>query len=244
MWQAHYERYQDLGFTVVGLALDVEGVGPAKRYYEKYGVTFPALVDPNYATGFGAVPKTFFINELGVVQETRGWQDLLPNADPLQPVNPRIREQWTAAGKRLDPASIGMLARRHRAAPSDLSVAVELASRYLDLQLFAEAREVVARAVSQYRARGVARSGDSRQAKLLGQAYLQLARASVDDREAQIKHATVSFYLHPTVGFGKQIARIIAPEKFDNRPGGGFDNDFREGTLRRLRKERRNWLDR
>ena len=35
------------------------------------------------------------------------------------------------------------------------------------------------------------------------------------DRDSQVRHATISFYLSPTIGFGKQIARIIAPEKFD-----------------------------
>ena len=55
----------------------------------------------------------------------------------------------------------------------------------------------------------------------------------------QVHHATLSFYLNPTVGFGKQIARIIAPEKFDGQPDGLFDNTFREATLRRLRQQRR-----
>ena len=58
-----------------------------------------------------------------------------------------------------------------------------------------------------------------------------------------MRHATTSFYLHPTIGFGKQISRIIAPEKFDGRPKGDFDNDFREGTLKRLQAEREAWLN-
>lgn len=52
----------------------------------------------------------------------------------------------------------------------------------------------------------------------------------------------MAFYLNPTVGLGKQIARIIAPEKFDGRPNGDFDNKFREGTLLRLKSERAAWL--
>ena len=74
MWQKKFQQYGDDSFTIVGLALDVEGVEPAKRYYEKFGVTFPSLVDPNYATRFGAVPKTFFVDELGVVQSARSWE--------------------------------------------------------------------------------------------------------------------------------------------------------------------------
>ena len=76
---------------------------------------------------------------------------------------------------------------------------------------------------------------------LLSQVYLQLARSAAS-QELRVEHATMSFYLNPTIGFGKQIARIIAPEKFDGRPDGSFDNAFREGTLRRLVKERREWL--
>jgi hypothetical protein len=77
---------------------------------------------------------------------------------------------------------------------------------------------------------------------LLAQAYFQLARASVGDRDAQVHNATVSFYLNPSVGFGKQISRIIDPKRFDDRPGGDFDNQFREGTLRRLQRQRQAWL--
>ena len=93
-------------------------------------------------------------------------------------------------------------------------------------------------------AKGVARTGGDPKARLLGPAHCQLARAFEGDRERRARHATLSFYLAPSVGFGKQIARIIAPEKFDHRPAGDFDNDFREGTLKRLRAEREAWLRR
>lgn len=69
MWQKKFEQYRRMGFNVVGIALDAEGIAPAKLYYERFGVTFPALVDPNYVTGFGAVPKTFLVDEHGVVRE-------------------------------------------------------------------------------------------------------------------------------------------------------------------------------
>lgn len=72
--------------------------------------------------------------------------------------------------------------------------------------------------------------------------YFQWSRAAVTDRDKQVERATISFFLDPTVGYGKQIARIISPEKFDGRPKGDFDNKFREGTLRCLKAERKKWL--
>ena len=223
--------------------MDAEGIAPAKLYYEKFGVTFPALVDPNYATGFGAVPKTFFVDEHGVVQELQDWEQRLKPADQLKPVTPKISAQWTKPGHRLDPALVANLVSRHQKDPSGLKTAIELASRYLDLKLHAEARGVLQTAIKHYQPKQVARSQNEKKSRLLGQAYFQLSRASVDDRSKQVKYATLSFYLNPSVGYGKQIARIIAPEKFDGRPQGDFDNQFREGTLTRLRTQRQAWLE-
>jgi len=242
VWQQQFEKYQNDGFTVVGIALDVEGVPPAKLYYEKFGVTFPALVDPNYATGFGVVPKTFFVDEHGVVQELSGWEDRLKPASERKPVTDAIASQWTDAEQRLAPASIARLVAKHTAAPEDLETAVELASRYIELQLTSEAKAVLLATTSHYEPRTIAQSDDRRKTFLLGHAYLQLSRASVGDRATQVEYATLSYYLNPSIGFGKQIARIIAPDKFDNRPNGDFDNRFREATLKRLRRERAIWL--
>ena len=227
---------------MVGIALDAEGIAPAKLYYERFGVTFPALVDPNYATGFGAVPQTFFVDEHGVVQSLRNWEERLKPADQLESVTDDVRSQWTLPGQRLDPASMARLVAAHTSEPPNLTVAGELASRYLDLNLAAEAKSVLQTTLKHYEPLKVARSKDKDRSRLLGQAYLQLSRSFAEDQEAQVKYATLSFYLIPSVGFGKQIARIIAPEKFDGRPKGDFDNRFREGTLRRLRKQRQAWL--
>ena len=241
-WQKKFQKSRDAGFTVVGIALDAEGVGPAKRYYDEFGVTFPALVDSNYATGFGAVPKTFFVDEHGIVQKLRDWENRIKPPKQLRPVTDKIRSQWTQPGKRLDPASISLLAQRHIKEPTNLATAVELASRYLDLDLATDAARVLTNTVSHYEAKEVARSEDRTKSKLLGQAYFQLSRTATNARNESVRYATLSFYLNPTVGFGKQIARIIAPEKFDGRPNGDFDNNFREATLRRLRRERTEWL--
>ena len=130
---------------------------------------------------------------------------------------------------------------RHGKESTDLAIATELASRYLELKLHKEARTVLNTAIAGHQPRKVAKSDDAAKKRLLGQAYFQLARASVGNRKKQVEYATLSFYLNPSIGFGKQIARIIAPEKFD-RSDGRFDNRFREGTLRRLSRERRDWL--
>lgn len=227
---------------MVGIALDAEGIAPAKRYYKKHGVTFPALVDANYATGFGVVPRTFFVNEHGVVQPLRGWRDRLSEKYRPKPVTAAIRKQWSQPGKRTSSENIARLLSAHRSNPADLAAATELASRYLALDLKADAAKVLKSAIGRYDAKSVAREKNAYRSRLLGQAYFQLARATTDNHKRRVEYATLSFYLNPSIGFGKQIARIIAPEKFDGRKDGRFDNRFREATLRRLRRERTAWL--
>ncbi len=242
MWQAKYEKYKSDGFTMVGIALDVEGAAAARRYYERSGVTFHALVDPNYATGFRAVPYTFFVDEQGVMQDLRGWEKRIPPAAQLKPLTKKLSAQWTRPGVRLGPGGMAALVKRHEDDRRDLAAVVELASRYLALGLGARARGVLEDTVRHHPSRQVARGRDAARRRLLARAHLQLARARAGDRPAQVRHATLSYYLEPSVALGKQIARIIAPEKFDGRPRGDFDNAFREGTLRRLRRERKAWL--
>ena len=230
---------------MVGLALDADGIPAAKRYYNKSKVTFPALVDPNYATRFEYVPRTFFINEHGVVQKIitrdKGWESLIQPDEKPQPVTDIIRNKWTTPGKRFDKQLIEALIQQHKTNPKDIRIGTELASRYIDSKRYAEARLLLNDVVNHYNAKQVVRNKDKQLTQQLAQAYFQLSRANVADRKAAVKCATMSFYLHPTIGYGKQIARIIAPEKFD-RPDGRFDNRFREGTLKRLRKERTKWL--
>lgn len=241
MWQEVFEKHGGESFTVVGIALDVEGIPPAKLYYDKFETTFPALVDANYATGFGAVPKTFFIDEHGVVLETKDWEQQLARMGEVRPVTDEIRAQWTTRGRRLSSAAIAELEAGINSEPQDLAFATELASRYLALGQAEKARGVLDVAVADRDARAVARGGGD-DARLLGQAFLQLARAAAEPQQ-RVRYATLSFYLDPSVGFGKQIARLISPEKFDGRPRGDFDNRFREATLSRLKRERAAWLE-
>lgn len=241
MWQQRFEQYKNDGFTVVGIALEAEGIEPARIYYEKHGVRFPSLVDPNYATRFQGVPKRFFVNELGVVQPFENWESHLK--EPRSPVTESVREQWSDPQSRLNARRIARLMDAHRSDPADLAVAVDLGSRLIDRGRFEQARRVLDASTAGRRPKAVARSGDDATRRLLGQAYFQLSRATSGDRAKQVEFATLAFYLDPSVGLGKQIARIMAPEKFDGRPGGDFDNAFREGTLARLRQQRREWLD-
>lgn len=236
-----FEKYGDEDFTVVGLALDAEGIAPAKLYYDKFGVTFPSLVDPDYATQFGAVPKTFFVNEHGVVQDSKNWEQQLDSLGDTQPVSESIRAQWSQPTSRLDSTALAGLVEANAKAPDNLAVATQLGSCYLALDLRAEAQTVLKRAIDRYDAKEVSRKGGS-DSKLLGQAYFQLMRSHEGDLETQVRHATISYYLNPSIGFAKQIARIIAPESFDDRPDGHLDDTFREATYQRLKRDRTSWL--
>lgn len=239
MWQKKFEQFGGENFTIVGLALDSEGVPPAKKYYDRFGVTFPSLVDPDYATQFGAVPKTFFVGEDGKVLALDNWEQRLEVSDSALLLTAENAEKWSKPGKRLTAGEISRLSLASAEAPEDLALATELGSRYLALGLKREAQKVLKRSVELHDAKTVAHSKSA--APLLGQAYFQLARCC-EDRQAQVDLAEMSFFLNPSVGFGKQIARLIAPEKFDDRPQGDFDNRFREATLKRLRRERTEWL--
>ena len=241
VWQQMFEKYGGEEFTVVGLALDAEGIAPAKLYYENYGVTFPSLVDPDYATQFGAVPKTIFVNEHGVVQNLRDWEGQLSRLGKTLSVTKAIRSEWSEAELRLDSAAVSKLAEANAREPTDLTIATQLGSRYLALGLHTETRAVLKRAVEPYDSKAIARKGGG-DSRLLGQAYFQLMRSHEGDRPSQVRYATVSYYLNPSIGFAKQIARIINPGKFDHRPSGRLDDPFREATYQRLKRERAAWL--
>lgn len=241
VWQKRFEKYGSEDFTVVGLALDAEGIAPAKRYYDRFNVTFPSLVDPNYATQFGVVPKTIFIDEHGVVRSASNWERQLAKLGDVRPVPKTAREQWSAAESRFDAGAIARLAAANTAAPADLRIATQLASRYFALKLRTEAKAVLARAIQPYDAKAIARKGGA-QSRLLGQAYFQMMRCHEGDRRRQTEYATISYYLNPTIGFAKQIARVIDPTKFDNRRDGSLDDTFRQATYERLKRERKQWL--
>ncbi|GAB5441812.1 MAG: hypothetical protein Fues2KO_21610 [Fuerstiella sp.] len=241
MWQQRFEQLRSEGFTIVGLALDAEGGRAAKIYCDRFGVTFPSLVDPNYATGFGAVPKTFFIDEHGKVLDLSDWEQRLAEMPAVRAVPDSIRGRWSEPERRTAAEVIADLSQQSAQDSTNPVLAAELGARLNDLGLHERALEVLQRTADVHDPRRLA-AEKSPQAQSLAQVHLQLSRAYVHDREAAVKHATLSFFLNPSVGFGKQIARLIAPEKFDGRPDGSFDNQFREATLQRLVRERKQWL--
>ena len=244
MWQKRFAELESDNFTIVGIAMDVEGAAAARQYYEKYGVTFHALADPNYATRFGFVPYTFFVNEHGVVQKLRGWEMRVASTDRLKPVTDDIRRKFSDPKSRTQALELARLAALHENDPHDLATATELASRLVHAAKSEAARKTLGPVLKHFDPLEVASGKDKELARLLAAAHLQFARAHGDDRATQVRHATLSYYLNPSVGFGKQISRIIDPAKFDGRANGRFDNQFREATLRRLQQQRREWLAR
>lgn len=241
MWQKKFEKYGSESFTVVGLALDLEGVGPAKRYYDKYGVTFPSLVDPDYATRFGAVPKTFFVDESGVVRSSKNWERRLATAGPVERVPDDVRKKWSPAGQSFEATSLSNLVAANASDSDDLIVAAQLGSRFIALGLNEQATVVLLRAAKAHDAKSAARVG-GRIAGQLAQVHFQLSRSYVGTPGKRVRHATLAYFLNPSIGLGKQIARLISPEKFDERSDGTLDDKFREATLQRLIKERKSWL--
>lgn len=240
MWQKVFEEHGSDEFTVVGIAMDSEGVAPAKKQYDRFGVTFPALVDPNYATRFEFVPWLFFVDEHGVVQDG-DWAEEIKKMGAIKPVTDAIRSQWTAKSDRNSLESLAALVLKHEAAPDDLAIASELASRYVALDRLEEARNLLRPLVKKYDELEIARSGDRVQQIALADAYIQLSRAETD-REAQVHASTMAYYVYPTKGYVKQVVRIKGPDYFDKTEDGKMDSEYRSSNIQRLVDERAAWI--
>ena len=224
--------------------MDAEGPAVAKKYYEKSGVTFPSLVDPNHATGFGYVPWTFFVDEHGVVRgKGKNWKELATSTKPLKPVTPEVMEQWSDSKKRLSPEAIAQLELKTNKDPFDLTYITDLTSRYLTVGRETDAMKVLRIVTRAKDARAIAREGSPEEQALLARAYLQLSRAEQEDHKARVEVARMAYFLKPSIGLAKQISRIADPAKFDDRPGGKFDNAYREGYARRIKADRAAWLE-
>ena len=63
------KKYQDKGFSILGLSVDEGGVAPVKRLIDRTGINYPVLMaDNEVARGFGGVtgiPVTFLVNRKG-----------------------------------------------------------------------------------------------------------------------------------------------------------------------------------
>lgn len=241
MWQEVFETYGGDDFTVVGIAMDTEGVAPAKQQYERFGVTFPALVDPNYATRFEYVPWVFFIDEHGVVQDI-SWEEGVKSLEDIQPVTSEVRAQWTSAGARTSSDELAKLEADFEENPGSLSLASELASRLIALKKPGQARRILRPLIDQYDPLKVARSGNRDQIVALADVYLQLSRAEAE-RNAQVEAARMAYFIYPTKGYIKQVVRIEGPEYFDDTADGLMDSQYRSDGIRKLEAEREAWFE-
>lgn len=71
-FQAAWERYRQQGVVVLGI--DAEDFrGDARRFVERYGITYPVVHDPNGSTigryGVTGYPETWFIDREGRIVE-------------------------------------------------------------------------------------------------------------------------------------------------------------------------------
>ncbi|MEM7599855.1 MAG: hypothetical protein AAF357_00390 [Verrucomicrobiota bacterium] len=245
MWQEIFEKHGAHDFTVVGIAMDTEGVAPAKQQYERFGVTFDALVDPNYATRFEYVPWVFFVDEHGVVQEM-SWKEGLKELEerPIEPVSEEIRAQWTLKEARASSEGLANLGAKLEQDPNNLSLGSELASRLIALDQRKQARDVLIPLTEKYDPLEVARSGSGVRETIvaLADVYLQLSRAE-SDRAAQLEAARMAYFIYPTKGYIKQVVRIEGPEYFDATEDGLMDSQYRSAGIRKLEKERAVWFE-
>ena len=67
--QALYERYRAKGFTIVAIASDTQGSRVVAPFTQRYGLTFPILLDPQNTIGtqlqLQGIPTTFLLDKHG-----------------------------------------------------------------------------------------------------------------------------------------------------------------------------------
>ncbi|MFQ5913772.1 MAG: peroxiredoxin family protein [Nitrospinota bacterium] len=64
-----YKGYRDKGFEILAISSDVEGKRVVAPFVEKYGLTFPVLLDPKNDVGsrlqMRGIPSTFLLDKEG-----------------------------------------------------------------------------------------------------------------------------------------------------------------------------------
>src|SRR5436309_12059039 len=72
VWQEFYARHRTNHFTLLSIAVDVQGSEAVAPWVKKYGVTFPVAVDTadvfGEAFGLKAIPVSFLVDEAGIVR--------------------------------------------------------------------------------------------------------------------------------------------------------------------------------
>jgi peroxiredoxin len=73
--QRMYEKYQDQGVVMLGVNLGEKPVVRVEQFVERFGVTYPVLLDPELTVrdryGVRSYPTTFFIDASGKVREVK-----------------------------------------------------------------------------------------------------------------------------------------------------------------------------
>ncbi len=183
----------------------------AREWYERHKVTFPTLVDPNFAFNFSKIPHTYLVDERGRVRGTdfeegfargatdkaaRGHDRRKPSRKSVEPVR---------AGERVSKREMARYEELCRKDPGDLASAVEFASRCLAAGRAGNARRVLTAATE--------RAGDDRQGArqespsgdLLAHAFVQLARSHAGDGGTQALFARRAIALKPPYALAKAL---------------------------------------
>lgn len=104
--------------------MDVQGPDAARPWYQKHGVTFPALVDAantlGRLLGYKVIPNQFYIDELGIFHGSVSRQQLVKLlAKPMAKVPADLAQRLQTAAPSLD---FSTLRDRARSQPDDYAV--------------------------------------------------------------------------------------------------------------------------
>ena len=100
--QKLYDKYQEKGFTVLGVSIDEEGAKKVKPFLAKRKLTYPILLDTDNeasawkAFGVHAIPTVFLINRDG--QIVRQWTGK-PDKKEIEKAVTALLEEKTAPAK-------------------------------------------------------------------------------------------------------------------------------------------------
>ena len=92
------KKYEQSGFTVLGISLDEGGAGVVKPFLKDFGINYPVVLGDEKITGdFGgveAIPKSFVIDRQGTV--VAGFLGLTSEADLEKSIEPLLGGTVTA----------------------------------------------------------------------------------------------------------------------------------------------------
>lgn len=69
-----FQRFRDKGFAAVGISVDAQGANAVRPVVDRYGFSFPILLDPQFETirkyGTRLIPTSYLIDQKGVIIST------------------------------------------------------------------------------------------------------------------------------------------------------------------------------